>query len=107
MNTQENLTKENFWNEMMEKYPNSTDAFCKWIDNYKKENNWEKLFNDSYHQLNKKFASNGELVSVDFDYPKFHDLPIAMQVGIWNQFMQEQYLITAKTHIEQDLKRLN
>ena len=95
----ENLNKENFWNEMHEKYPNSMDAFCKWIDNYKKIVNWNVLFNsDSEWQ-----DANGRNAPA----PKFHDLPLAMQVGIWNQFMQEYHLMAAKTHIEQDLKRLN
>lgn len=87
---QENLNKENFWNEMHQKYPLAMNDFCGWIDYYKKTNNWGKLFNDSYHQLNKKFASNGELTSVDFSTPKFHDLPLALQMGIWREYLEDE-----------------
>lgn len=74
----ENLTKENFWNEMEEKYSLAMEKFHKWINEYKKENNWDKLFNTT------------ELPS---DYmveaPKFHDLPFAIQMGIFMQFQIE------------------
>jgi hypothetical protein len=69
----ENLTKENFWNEMKEKYPQAMERFCEWIDDYKRQVEWKKLFNTTY-------------------YPwKFHDLPLAMQFGIWRQFIAEVY----------------
>jgi hypothetical protein len=60
----ENLTKENFFNEMQKKYPKAMDIFCKWIDEYKKR--------------------------VEWDCPlKYHDLPLAMQAGIWSVFILE------------------
>lgn len=40
----DNLGKDNFWNEMKEKYPHSVDVFCKWIDGYKAKVGWVKLF---------------------------------------------------------------
>lgn len=40
----EPLTKENFWNGMMEKYPAAMQKFCKWIDEYKIREPWEQLF---------------------------------------------------------------
>jgi hypothetical protein len=58
----QNLTKENFWNRMMEQYPNATKKFCDWIDEYKVSVNWAILFGAKI---------------------KFHDLPYEMQVGIW------------------------
>lgn len=38
------LTKENFWNELTEDHPSAMDAFCKWIDEYKKRINWSPAF---------------------------------------------------------------
>lgn len=64
----ENLTKENFFNEMYIKYPISMQRFCNWIDKYKKEVNWNELF--------------GEKV-------KFHHLPISMQRGIWDEYYRQ------------------
>ena len=66
------LTKENFWNQLKEKYPLSVQHFCDWIDQYKKENQWERLFNYGSPHYDKMGWHN----------PKFHDLPMEMQYGI-------------------------
>lgn len=71
----DSLTKENFWNELMEHYPSEMELFCKWIDEYKKRVDWNKLFNPS--------------ILIFRGPPKFHDLPIAMQAGIFMQFACE------------------
>lgn len=63
------LTKEDFFNGLYEVYPNAMKEFCDWIDNYKVDNNWNELF--------------GEKV-------KYHHLPIAMQIGIWCDFLLNQ-----------------
>jgi mRNA-degrading endonuclease HigB of HigAB toxin-antitoxin module len=89
MNLRENLTKENFFNEAMEKYPKATKLFCEWIDEYKKAVGWQKLFNRAFNQSNIKRAGNGEIYSTDFSTPKFHDLPYEMQQGIWIRFANE------------------
>lgn len=89
MQLNETLTKENFWNEMMKLYPKSTKQFCEWIDEYKKAVNWDKLFNGHYGQSNIKRASNGEMCSIDFSAPKFHDIPYAMQYGIWIEYCRQ------------------
>jgi len=74
----DNLNKENFWNDVYDKYPNATQVFCDWIDVYKKENNWDELFNAGHD-------TRGDLTEA----PKFHDLPIEMQQGIWIKFVRE------------------
>jgi hypothetical protein len=61
----ENLSKENFWNELSEKYPQAVELFNNWIDKYQKEVGWGDLF------------PNGV---------KFHDLPFEMQNGILARF---------------------
>jgi hypothetical protein len=63
-----NLTKENFFNALRTKCPEAVDEFCKWIDEYKKDNNWVKLFGPDI---------------------KFHDLPFEMQQGIIARFELE------------------
>jgi len=51
---------------MTEKYPFAMRYFHDWIDAYKKRNKWKSLFNaSSKHKA-----------------PKFHELPLAMQLGI-------------------------
>lgn len=78
----ESLTKENFWNELLEKYPEQMKVFCAWIDGYKKRVNWNKLFNSDSDYQNYE-GKNAPA-------PKYHDLPIAMQIGIFMQFLAEQ-----------------
>lgn len=69
INKPESLTKENFWNELYDKYPDKMKVFCSWVDEYKEKVNWEQLFGNA-----------GK---------KYHDLPIAMQIGIFIQFTTE------------------
>lgn len=56
------LTLENFWNAMMQKYPLATGEFCEWIDAYKALTMWKDVFGP---------------------FIKFHSLTYDMQVGIW------------------------
>ncbi len=72
---QQPLTKETFWNPMMEKYPLATAKFCEWIDEYKIAIGWKELFNDG------KAWAGGITIA-----PKYHDLPQEMQIGIWFAF---------------------
>lgn len=69
----QNLNKENFFTESLQTIcPKRMDHFCKWIDEYKKENDWDNLF-------------GGGIVKA----PKFHDLPFEMQNGIIARYMLE------------------
>lgn len=74
------LTKENFWNDTMVSYPKATKLFCDWIDEYKKAVGWGNLFNKHYNTGN----DNGWNL-----LPKFHDIPYAMQQGIWIAFVED------------------
>lgn len=67
---QTNLNKENFWNEINMKYTEEMNQFSRWIDEYKLKIDWSQLF-----------RLGGEI--------KFHDLPIALQIGIFIQFTYE------------------
>ncbi len=62
----ENLTQENFWNDLHSRFPGATQIFCDWVDKYKLENDWDSLFDPEL---------------------KFHDLPHAFQLGMWFEFM--------------------
>lgn len=66
----QNLSKENFWNSLNEKYPLAVKYFCDWIDRYKVEVGWQKLFVDGI---------------------KFHDIPFEMQNGILARFDLEMF----------------
>jgi len=72
------LTKENFWNEVESKYPEAFAVFSKWIDSYKVEVDWNKLFNvDSDYQ---------NAAGKNAPTPKFHELPFEFQNGIIARF---------------------
>lgn len=70
------LTKENFFNHLYEVYPRSVQKFCDFIDDYKEHVGWLSIIPSA----------------------KFHDLPYAMQMGIWFEFVIQrggcQYEIT-------------
>ena len=95
----EGLTKENFWNEMMEKYPEQMKSFCKYIDDYKESNDWQALFNDGYiYGCHPKTPTDPIMKTTKA--PKFHDLPLAMQMGIFNNWCGEYNLQECKEEIE-------
>jgi len=104
------LSKAEFWNPLYEKYPQAVQVFCDWIDDYKKRVQWDDLFKE--HLLPSK---NDPYVG-ETRTPKYHDLPLAMQVGIYIEFMQarpvnEPIILTAPdvlvaTHIKQLAKKL-
>ena len=72
----ESLKKEIFFKDLLERYPEAMKVFLKWIDDYKERIEWHRLFNGHWIE--------------GIRVPKFHDLPIAMQVGIILQFADEQ-----------------
>lgn len=74
----ENLNKENFFNDLQQRFPKAMEHFCKWIDKYKEENSWDELFNDG------KAWAGGVTIA-----PKFHDLPYDMQVGVILRYVSE------------------
>src|SRR5689334_103194 len=90
MNISHPLTKNNFWNKMMEEFPNAMKLFCDWIDEYKKAVGWDDLFNDGFEY------KDGQAY-FKIKSPKYHDLPYAMQQGIWISFCYDQL----DKHIEQ------
>lgn len=74
-----NLNKENFWDSCKKEFPAAMKDFCNWIDDYKKQNDWGNL-------IGKKV--------------KFHDLPLAMQMGIWNEYLNSYDLEKCKYDIK-------
>jgi hypothetical protein len=67
-NHKSGLTKENFFDDLYAKYPLGLQVFCNWIDGYKKAVGWTD------------FIPNA----------KFHDLPNAIQEGIYWAFIRER-----------------
>lgn len=79
MKKKQNLTKENFWDDVAIRFPKAFYVFTQWLDEWKNTygtNNW-----------------------VDFSIPvepkdiKFHDYPYAMQLGIMIEFMVDKRYI--------------
>ena len=103
MNIDKTLTKEGFWNSMMERFPLSMKLFCKWIDDYKEAVKWTNLFNE--HSL--------ESAPVTIKAPKFHEIPYEMQQGIWICFCNntlhkfyEQPEYNYRFDLEEDIKEV-
>lgn len=68
MEVKKSLTKENFWDDLMLKYPQAVKEFCNWIDDYKRSVNWTSFIPEA----------------------KYHDLPFEFQLGIWFRYMEEE-----------------
>jgi hypothetical protein len=83
------LTKENFWNELQEKYPVQYQKFSLWVDKYKVDNGWKGMFAPHINYGNVVRSENGEVSSMEMLYPKLHELPKAMQIGIFMEFASQ------------------
>lgn len=90
----DSLTKENFWNKLYEDYPEEMKKFCDWIDEYKKRVNWNFLFQDI------EIREDHTWKLVHSQKRKFHDLPIAMQTGIFYQYLCDLGLVTMRTPVD-------
>jgi len=73
------LTKEKFWSPLEELNEEGLKKFYLWIDDIKRRNNWQQLFNYGSPHYSKQGWHN----------PKFHELPSAMQFGIFLQYVSE------------------
>lgn len=71
----ENLNKENFWDDLEKRYPKAFEHFSKWMDEYKKETEWDTFF--PKHEKDEQV--------------KFHDLPLEMQNGIIARYELELF----------------
>lgn len=94
----EALTKENFWDEMSQKYPKAMAHLLAWIDQYKSEHNWGSLFNPEYSFQHPSSP------------PKYHELPIAMQFGIFLEWLysmaEELKLLAVPSTIFRDIPQV-
>lgn len=83
----EPLTKENFWDQLELLNPLEMAEFKKWINQYKTDHNWDIIFNGGL--LIRDYSVTSGPNTYNSEAPKFHDLPFAFQVGIFQQFVME------------------
>ncbi len=69
----ENLNRKNFFDALSKRAPLALNKFQEFIDGYKREINWQKLFNTNFIDRN----------------INFENLPFEMQIGILNKFFKE------------------
>lgn len=67
-----NLNRQNFFNNLVEKFPIPMADFYKWIDRYKEQVGWNQILGN-------------ELTGS----PKFHDLPFELQYGVLLRYFSE------------------
>jgi hypothetical protein len=72
------MDKAGFWDALSEKYPEEFASFADWVDEYKRRNKWDRLFNERAMR-----PGMGHMIV------KYHDLPNAMQLGIFIQYTIE------------------
>jgi hypothetical protein len=95
----ENLNKRNFWDAMVQKYPLAVAGFLKWVDDYKTKVDWETLFNHC-GLIYVPDGRGNKTTTIERPAPKFHDLPLAMQMGIWQEYLSAFVIDDCKTNIE-------
>jgi hypothetical protein len=69
-----------YWMDLQSQHPEKMGLFFRWLDKYAKDNKWSELFN----------YGSPSYAKMGWHHPKFFDMPIAMQAGIFAQFMAEQ-----------------
>jgi len=81
------MTKEDFWSPIETKSPDLFKKFKDWVDEYKERVIWGKLFHENTNILAQPA-------------PKVHELPDAMQIGIFIQFLTEMDHVAYKPEID-------
>jgi hypothetical protein len=82
------LTKKEFWDPIAERHPKAMEAFMAFVDRYKQHHRWPELFNENVPERQVRvFIPGPPLRWEDTKAPKFHDLPTAMQFGIFLEFV--------------------
>jgi len=72
------MTKDDFWNPIESRSPKQFEKFKNWVDEYKKRVDWSELWQE------------GEYIPcIEIKAPKVHELPDALQTGIFIQFITE------------------
>jgi hypothetical protein len=90
MKVKQTLTKENFWDGMTVRFPKAMKLFCQWIDDYKAAVEWETLFNHC-GLVYIADARGNKTTTIERPAPKFHEIPYAMQQGIWIEFAKDLF----------------
>jgi hypothetical protein len=79
----EKMTKANFWDGLKTEYPDQTTDFLMWLDEWKRRERWNELFGEGH------LYAKGVGEQLIVRNVKFHDLPNAMQIGIFIQYTVE------------------
>jgi hypothetical protein len=93
------MTKKKFWDKIEKDYPGELQPFYAWLDEYKKSVEWERLFNFGFPYYAKQGWHN----------PRFDELPPAMQIGIFIQFVSEvpsRYSLELDVKVKEDFERI-
>ena len=88
----ERMTKADFWDGIQSEYPEGMAEFNAWIEEFRRRADWEILFNCG-HETNYGPGDRYEWPyksNYSRHYPRFHNLPNAMQIGIFIQYTIEQ-----------------
>lgn len=75
-----------FWDKLKEKYPHAMKDFSEWIDQYKRDVNWNWIFNETH--------------STSANIPKYHDLPDAMQFGIFQEYRFKNKIMSGVVYMD-------
>lgn len=74
----DNILNTQFWSDIKEKFVGEFEEFNEWLNEYSKKTNWERIFNPNYTMEGMMWRGI-----------TFYDLPDAMQIGIFMQYVSE------------------
>jgi len=90
------LTKENCWDELKKRFPEAMDVFGAWLDEYKIESDYFKLFRNDllFIEPNNAKVTDRQVVPLKEPptrprHPRFHELPGELQFGIFCAFIHD------------------
>ncbi len=87
------LTYHEFWEPLENAYPEACKVLYEWLENYREQVNWKKMFSVTMWSIKHNRAMGAEDYETHNRHEiathlyDFHDLPIAMQIGIFIEFV--------------------
>lgn len=78
------MNRSEFWDILSEKYPEEVGDFTHWCDEFKRRYNWFGIFREGADTIETPLGT-----AVIHKSIKIHDLPQAMQIGIFLQYTIE------------------
>lgn len=86
MERTDELTLNDFWRPLKEKYPDALEHYCTWIDKLKEDVYWKLIFATGNYPKKEPREYGAK---TETRQPKAHELPAFLQIGIFLLYVSE------------------